>query len=119
MRTLLLIPFLLLGGLQAAVEPAPQPVDQTGHVRVSGCPLPTGPLPADTRTTVRPLPDASGQSALQGNGKPQKALPGAAPRLAADRDGRALRHHATGPATAAAVELRPEQPRAPPAAPPF
>lgn len=119
MRTFLLIPLLLLGGLQAAVRPAAPPVEQAGPLRFSGRPLPSAPAPAETQPALRLLPDAPRQSALQGDGKQQKAAPAPAPRLALARDGRSLSRPLAGHAATNPVERRPEQPRAPPAAPPF
>jgi hypothetical protein len=119
MRNLLLIPLLLLGALQAAVQPAAPPVDPSGFLRLHGGQAPSASTPAETRTAVKPLPDGPRQAALQGDGKPQKALPVPAPRLAADRDGRTFHGSDAGRAPTAPVDLRPAQPRAPPASPSF
>lgn len=119
MRNLLLIPLLLLGALQAAVQPAAPPPGPVGALRFHGAPAPSNPAPAETPTAVKPLPDAPRQSALQGDSKQQKALPAAAPRLASDRDRGARQGTPAGRAPTAPVDLRPAQPRAPPASPPF
>lgn len=118
MRHLLLIPLLLLGALQAAVQPAAPPADPTGPLCLRGGPAPTAPAPAEAPTVLKPL-EAPRQAALQQDGKQQKALPAPAPRLAADPDHRASAGSGDGRAPTAPVDLRPAQPRAPPAAPPF
>jgi hypothetical protein len=119
MRVPLLIPLLLLGALQAAVQPTAPPAGPAGSLRVHAGPAPTAPAPAEAPTAVKPLPDATRQAALQGDGKQQKALPAPAPRLAADPDHRAFARFGDGRSPTAPVDLRPAQPRAPPAAPPF
>lgn len=119
MRTFLLIPLLLLGGLQAAVRPAAPAAELAGPLRVSGRPLPAAPAPAETQPALRMLPDAPSQSALQGNGKQQKAVPAPAPCLAPAR-GRSSRSGVpAGLAATDPLDQRPAQPRAPPASLPF
>ena len=115
MRALLLIPLLLLGGLEAAVRPAVPPADRPDVAHIRACSRPDVPATADARTAVKPLPDASRQSALQTDGKPQKAAPSPSPRLVPARADRALRGTGGRPLSAEPVDLRPEQPRAPPA----
>lgn len=119
MRTYLLIPLLLLGGLQAAVRPAAPTVEQAGPLRFSGRPLPSAPAPAETQPALRLLTDAPLQSALQGDGNPQKVVPAPAPQLARARGRRSRSSFPAGHAATNPADRRPEQPRAPPAAPPF
>lgn len=119
MRTFLLIPLLLLGGLQAAVRPAVPAVEQAGPLRFSGRPLPSAPAPAETQPALRLLNDAPPQSALQGDGNPQKVVPAPAPRLAPARGHRSRSGFPAGHAATNPADRRPAQPRAPPVALPF
>lgn len=116
MRTILLLPLLLLGSLQAALAPATPLLERDRALQFRDSPLEYPPPPAESSKAFRRLPDAPRLSVVRGDWKLQLGLPAGAQGLAHEGDRATSRTGIAGQPDYETIQLRPRLPRAPPPA---